>query len=117
MLIGTLAGASHREPRLPVIAISISPGRTLGSKGIHIMKITKQLTVAWMRKEGASVDQLVVVHSHPTSSSEAEKATQKFEHGKAVEGFIPIVFLDEQLDSSELRSWLQAEAIHRRSLI
>jgi hypothetical protein len=82
-----------------------------------VMKMTDQSTIAWIRNEGTSRDELVVVHSQPISSSEAEEAMQKFEHGKAVEGFIPIVFLDEQLDSPELRSWLQAEALRRRNLI
>jgi len=81
------------------------------------MKITEQLIVAWIRKEAASVDELVAVHSRPISSSEADEAWQKFENGKAIEGFIAIVFLNEQLNSSGLRSWLQAEAIHRCHLI
>jgi hypothetical protein len=81
------------------------------------MKITKQLAVAWVRNEGARVDQLVVVHSRPISSSDADEAWRIFKDGKSIEGFIPIVFLDEQVDSSQLRSWLQAEAIHRRNLL
>ena len=91
--------------------------RKLGSKGIGIMGITEQLIVAWIRTKGASTDELVAVHSHPISSSDAYEAWRKFEDGRAIEGFIPIVFLDEQLNSSELRSWLQAEAIHRCHLI
>ena len=81
------------------------------------MKITQQFVIAWMRKEGASADELVAVHSRPISSSDADGAWQKFENGDAIEGFIPIVFLDEQLNSSELRSWLQAEAMYRCHLI
>ena len=82
------------------------------------MKITEQFTIAWIRnEEGASADELVAVHSRPISSSDADAAWRKFENGKAVEGFIPIVFLDEQLNSSVLRSWLQAEAMHRCHLM
>jgi hypothetical protein len=81
------------------------------------MKITNQLTIAWIRREGASRDDLVVVHSRPINTSDADEAWQKFKDGKAIDGFIPIVFLDEQLDSPQLRSWLQAESIHRRNLI
>jgi len=81
------------------------------------MKIAEQLTVAWIRTEGASADELVAVHSRPMSSSDADEAWQKLEDGRAIDGFIPIVFLDEQLNSSALRSWLQAEAIHRCHLI
>ena len=81
------------------------------------MKITEQLVIAWIREEGASADELVAVHSRPISCSDADEAWRKFENGKAVEGFIPIVFLDKQLNSSELRSWLQAEAIHRCDLM
>ena len=66
------------------------------------MKITKQFIIAWIRTEGASADELVAVHSRPISSSDANEAWQKFENGKAIEGFIPIVFLDEQLNSSEV---------------
>ena len=84
---------------------------------VHIMKITEQFVIAWIRGEGASADELVAVHSRPITSSDADEAWQKFENGKAIEGFIPIVFLDEQLNSVELRSWLQAEAIHRCHLI
>ena len=79
------------------------------------MKITEQFIIAWIRNEEASADELVAVHSRPISSSDADEAWQRFENG-AIEGFIP-VFLDEQLNSSELRSWLQAEAIHRCHLI
>jgi hypothetical protein len=81
------------------------------------MKITEQFVIAWIRTEGASTDELVAVHSRQISSCDADEAWQKFEDGKAVEGFIPIVFLDEQLNSSELRSWLQTEAIHRCHLM
>jgi hypothetical protein len=49
--------------------------------------------------------------------SEAEEAWQKTKDGKCIDGFIPIVFLDKQLDSSELRSWLDKQAIRRRNLI
>jgi hypothetical protein len=81
------------------------------------MKITNQLIIAWIRKEGVSRDRFVVVHSRPISSTDADAAWRKFKDGKAIEGFIPIVFLDEQLDSSRLRSFLQTEAIHRRDLV
>jgi hypothetical protein len=81
------------------------------------MEIAKQLIIAWIRSEGASRDDLVVVHSRPVNSSDADEAWQKFNDGKAIDGFIPIVFLDRQLDSPRLRSWLQTEAIHRRNLI
>jgi hypothetical protein len=81
------------------------------------MKITEQFMIAWIRTEGASADELVAVHSRPISSSDANEAWQKFENGKAIGGFIPIVFLDEQLNRSELRSWLQAEAMHRCHLM
>ena len=88
-----------------------------GSKRIDFMEITEQFVIAWIRKEGATADELVAVHSRPISSSDADEAWEKFENGKAVQGFIPIVFLDEQLNSSELQSWLQTEAIHRCHLI
>ena len=81
------------------------------------MKTTEQFTIAWIRNEEASADELVAVHSRPISSSDADAAWRKFENGKAIDGFIPIVFLDQQLNSSELRSWLQAEAIHRCHLM
>jgi len=81
------------------------------------MKITEQFVIAWIRDEGAAEDELVAVHSRPISSSDADEAWRKFENGKAIEGFIPIVFLDKQLNSLELRSWLQAEAIHRCHLM
>ena len=81
------------------------------------MKITNQLVIAWIRREGASRDNLVVVHSRPINSADADEAWQKFKDGKAIDGFIPIVFLDGQLDSRRLRSWLEAEAIRRRNLI
>ena len=89
----------------------------LRGKGVPIMKITEQFTIAWIRNEEASADELVAVHSRPMSSSDADAAWRKLENGKAIEGFIPIVFLDEQLNSSELRSWLQMEAMHRCHLI
>lgn len=79
----------------------------------RFMKITEQFTIAWIRQDDASSDELVAVHSRPINSSDAHEAWQKFESGRAIQGFIPIVFLDEQLNSAELRSWLQAEAIHR----
>ena len=81
------------------------------------MKITEQFIIAWIREEGASADELVAVHSRPIGFSDADEAWRKFENGKAIDGFIPVVFLDEQLNSSELRSWLQAEAIHRCHLM
>ena len=81
------------------------------------MEITNQLIIAWIRKEGASRDNLVVVHSRPINSADTDEAWQQFKDGKAVDGFIPIVFLNDQLDSRRLRSWLQGEAIRRRNLI
>lgn len=81
------------------------------------MKITRQLIIAWIRREEASREDFVIVHSHPINSSDADEARQKFRDGKVIDGFIPIVFLDDQLDSPRLRSWLQADAIHRRNLI
>ena len=107
-------GGSHREPLHPSSLLGWI--KSLRLRG-HIMRITEQLIVAWIRTEGASADELVAVHSRPISSSDAYEAWRKFEDGRAIEGFIPIVFLDEQLNSSELRSWLQAEAIHRCHLI
>jgi hypothetical protein len=77
------------------------------------VKITEQFAIAWVRNDEASADELVAVHSRPISCFDADAAWRKFENGKASEGFVSIVFLDEQLNSSELRSWLQAEAIHR----
>ena len=81
------------------------------------MKIANQLSIAWIQNEGRARDQLVVVHSRPITASDADEAWQKTKDGKATNGFIPIVFLDEQLDSSELRSWLDKQAIRRRNLI
>ena len=89
----------------------------VGTKRIHLMEISKQLMIAWIRKAGDPRDRLVVVHSRPVNSSDADEAWQKFKDGKAIDGVMPIVFLDDQLDSPELRSWLQKEAIHRRYLI
>lgn len=81
------------------------------------MEIAKQLTIAWFRRKGMSRDELIVVHSRPLDSSDADEAWRKFEDGKVVDGFTPIVFLDKQLESPRLRSWLQMEALHRRNLI
>ena len=72
------------------------------------MKIANQLNIAWIQNDGRSRDQLVVVHSRPITPSDAEEAWQKTKDGKAIDGFIPIVLLDAQLDSRRLRSWLQA---------
>jgi len=68
------------------------------------MKITERFTIAWIRNEEASADELVAVHSRPISTSDADATRREIENGKAIDGFIPIVFLDEQLNSSELRS-------------
>ena len=81
------------------------------------MKITNQLVIAWIRRDEASRDNLVVVHSRPINSADADEAWQKLKDGKAIDGLIPIVFLNGQLDSRRLRSWLEAEAIRRRNLI
>jgi hypothetical protein len=77
------------------------------------MKITKQLNIAWIRPEKASIDELVVVHSQPITSAEAGEAWQKFEDGRSIDGLVPIVFLDESLDTPDLRSWLQSRATER----
>jgi len=81
------------------------------------MQIANQLIIARLRREEAAREELVVVHSRPVNSSDADDAWQKFDDGNAIDGLIPIVFLDKQLDSPRLRSWLQKEAIHRRNLI
>ena len=81
------------------------------------MKISNQLIIAWIRRDGASRDDLAVVHSRPINSSDADEAWRKFKDGKVIDGFITIVFFDEQLDTPRLRSWLQGEAIRRRNLI
>ena len=93
------------------------PGEKGSNRGRYVMKITEQFVIAWIRNEEASADELVAVHSRPISSCDAYEAWRKYENGKAIEGFIPIVFLDEQLNCSELRSWLQAEAMHRCNLM
>jgi hypothetical protein len=77
------------------------------------MKITKQLNIAWIRPENASLDELVVVHSQPISTEHAGEAWQRFEDGQSVDGFVPIVFLDQSLDTLGLRSWLQARSVER----
>ena len=77
------------------------------------MKITKQLNIAWIRPDKASIDELVVVHSQPITPAEAGEAWQRFEDGKSVDGFVPIVFLDDSLDAPGLRSWLQSRATDR----
>ena len=81
------------------------------------MNIANQLVIAWIRGEAGSRDEFVVVNSRPVNSYDADEARQKFNDGKAIDGLIPIVFLDKQLDNPRLRSWLQMEAIHRRNLI
>src|SRR5438045_9537735 len=87
------------------------------TKGSHVMKITEQFAIAWIRNEEASADELVAVHSRPISSSDADAAWRQFENGKAIDGFIASVFVDEQRTLSELRSWLEAEARHEWHLI
>jgi hypothetical protein len=59
------------------------------------------LVIAWILSEGASHDNLVVVHSRPIISSDADEAWQRFKDGGAIDSFIAIVFLDEQLDSHD----------------
>ena len=88
-----------------------------GTKSSHLMKIATQLSIAWVQSEGRSRDQLVVVHSRPITPSDAEEAWQKTKDGKSIDGFIPIVFLDKQLDNSDFRSWLDKQAMRRRNLI
>ena len=77
------------------------------------MKITKQLNIAWIRPEKASIDELVVVHSQPITTEHGAEACQRFEDGKSIDGFVPIVFLDEGLDTPNLRSWLQTRSMER----
>jgi hypothetical protein len=92
--------------------LKLAPDDLLGLK-LHIMKTTKQTVITWIRKAGSSVDELAVVHSHPLNSSEEDEAYQKLDDRKATKGFIPIVFLDPELNIPELQTWIQAEAVHR----
>lgn len=78
-----------------------------------IMKKTiKQACIGWVGNElGKEI--FVVVDSSPITSSSCDQAQRVIELGRSVPGFVPAVFLDEELDSSELRSWLQSEAVRR----
>lgn len=77
-------------------------------------KIIKQTCIGWVGNEiGKEI--FVVIDSSPIISNSCNKAERLIEEGHFVQGFISIVFLDEELDTVELRSWLQSEAIRRSS--
>ena len=70
---------------------------------------TKQACIGWVgNKPGEEI--FVVVDSSPIIPKSCDEAERLIAEGRFVEGFVPAVFLDEALDSSELRSWLQSEA-------
>jgi hypothetical protein len=74
--------------------------------------IIKQTCIGWIGNEiGKEI--FVVIDSSPITSSSCNEAERLIEEGRSVPGFVPFVFLDKELDSPELRSWLQSEATRR----
>ena len=75
------------------------------------MKLQNEI-VGWVGNElGKEI--FVVIDSSPITSHSCDEAERRVEEGRFVLGFVPVVFLDEELVSSELRLWLQLEAERR----
>jgi len=80
------------------------------------MNIRKQLVIAWVQDETTKQDQFVIVHSRELTDSDLDNALEHFEAGHAVDNlWTPVVFLEPALDTSQMRSWLQDEALRRLS--
>ena len=74
------------------------------------MKIRKHLNIAWV---GNRQDEFIVVDSKEISATSCAEASERIQQARFVDGFLPTVILDQDLDSPELRSLLQSKAIER----
>jgi hypothetical protein len=75
-------------------------------------KIIKQTCIGWVGNE-IGKELFVVIGSSPITSSSCNEAERLIENGQFVDGFVRAVFLDRELDSPELRSWLGSESVRR----
>ena len=76
------------------------------------MTNSKQIVIRWIGQK-VGEDIFVIVHSKEITLDLVYEAQRRFAAGKIVSGFVPIVFLDPELDSAESREFLQSQAGHR----
>lgn len=69
--------------------------------------ITSKVVIAWVQRETEPFPQLAIVHSQDVGIPEASEAWERFEAGGYVDAFVPIVFLDDKLDTPAMRSLVQ----------
>ena len=69
--------------------------------------------IAWFYQPGERWPRYAVVHSSKISSEEHARAEQLLAAGKITEDYCPIVFLDESLDTPEVRLLVQTQAVVR----
>ncbi|HZF00920.1 MAG TPA: hypothetical protein VE344_03395 [Methylomirabilota bacterium] len=72
----------------------------------------KQECIGWVGNETGK-EIFIVVDSSPITSHSCNEAERLIGEGRFMSGFIPMVFLDRELDNAGLRSWLESEAVRR----
>jgi len=77
-----------------------------------IMKIRSQTVFSWISNDPGN-DEFVVVDSKELTPESLADAASRFNSGEYVHGFVPIVFLDPELDSPVARAQLESQAGHR----
>ncbi len=76
------------------------------------MKIAKQLNVGWVTDDKGDL-LFAIIDTKAITQSACQEANSRLEEGKCADGFVPLVFLDQKADTSELRASLNSEAMRR----
>lgn len=80
------------------------------------MKTSKRTVVVWV-EDDRRVPEYVTVHSKMPTDSELSVAGSRALKGECVQYWTQIVFLDSELDTPGLRSYLESESLRRYELV
>jgi len=76
------------------------------------MNIRKQLVIAWV--QGEKQKRPICYRPLPRADGvRLRHRAKQLEEGRAVEAWTPIVFLEPEFDTQDMRSWLEAGALRR----
>jgi hypothetical protein len=68
---------------------------------------------AWFYQPKERFPRYVIIHSKKIDGRAIDRAHEILDEVGGTDDFTPIVFLDEKLDSPELRAQIQADSINR----
>lgn len=70
--------------------------------------------IAWIHQPSEPFPRYAIVHSSKISGAELDRAEELLAAGQATDDFTPIIFLDERLNTPELRGAIQALSLDRK---